>query len=1087
MPLRTQNVPIPLGGGLREDADAHRRPPQFATEAQRAVVRNQGSYQKAPGWTRLPGLGDSGASGAKALAVSSQGSLLVAGQDNNTAYDRSGSGWVDYGPGWIPPVGVAAKSVLALRGQIVDIGVAHHAASGYTALYAKHYDDLADPSGHLVAVIVDSDGNTVMGPYEQADHDWFPRVEAVTNGSGEAVFLFFGLSRQQLTYSGIYTLSAWSVNTTAFPSSAPSATTISAAVNTPTALDGRKYLYDTHAAAGEDTAYVVYYNGNELVARTVQEGPALSSEVVAKTGTPGGFQIFHDEVSETVLIAEAGAWDAIYYADEALSSFVEVTGLHVETGPLLYKHADGTVVYSGETISLAGTGPATPSFSGTEAYKVTGFDSREPQPWTGHTRVMLFESRDGGVQQGGAGGSVTGVRTPFLEASFLYGFLVHDDFKPYPAVPIMRTRHAPHVPDGFLTPPSAAGRVGHVPQTAVRSDGVILVPAHTRVPASRAWPFIGIDEESYFEGHVPNQDHHILLVELSPNQADVKKSVVEHRRSTVIAAGGLHCWDGETLFDIPGPPLITEYDDGVTTGTGLIRSDHSELDAGAGTFTHINFWAMRAVLVYTDRNGVEWRSAPSPIFTVDGIDNNDSAQCPAVKLQLDDTHQRILEGGSYDVEFYVTARDDGTAGGSAGGATEADIVYDFYLAQRTPLQYNGTAGYHIPDLLKFAYAPDSGRTPFALYTDSDELAPAVPPATSILAESGGYLFLVPDEFPDELWPSKPLETGRGPEWPPEMILQAPSGSGGIVSLAGVGDRLVVLCKNGVYEMFTGSGPDATGAGAFSPIRRIHRGAGCTTHRATVETPMGVFYATRGGFRLVTRQGVVEDVGGPVQDSIGDTSTIRAALYKDETSEVWVFTPSGVTYIFNLESGAWTQADRATSSAEALDATLVDGDIYQVRGVGYVEYEDATVATDGATFSANYGMSITTAWLTFDKHTSYFRCRKLHVLLRDRGGSGDIRIDIAYDYDDSVVDAFRFRHDGSTGWSGFERGGHFTVRLSRQKFDAIKVRIYEDSPTSGGFVEEGAFARSTLLWDLTGLELEVGVKRGGIKLQADAKK
>lgn len=1103
MALRTQLVSVPLGGGLGESVDPHRVQPPRALVAENAVLRQGESYRKAPGWAARSG-GSTGTAGSKVAVSHADKQLLVLGQEDASRYDALADAWADYGPGHISPVGVESFAIDAPRGAVHDVSVAYHPA-GYHAVIYKTIEDATNPNatdefgvGFCRALIFNADWDLVGGPYDLSTFHFFPRVEAITaSGTDDPSFVFFGLRSTEtdelLSYVDPYNIRCARASATSPPATLTEATI--ATLEPPTATSGaRKYLYDTHSAGDHTDCYVVYSTHDGQAGGLQCMAVGISGELtqLVKTGASTAPQVWHDEDTQTVLVSESGTWDSMFYSPEALGAFTEVTGLHAEAYPFLYDHADGELHFSGEAITLTGTNPAVPSFTGTADYPIGTHTSSgrrvgayDPQPWTGHGRAMLFPfyngARRGGLDEHAVNTSSL-FEEDFREGTHISASHSHSDDGIYPVVPVLQTRHGLYVYDGFLN--ASSGQVGHVPQTAVDASGRVLVPGHAGIAAAKAFPspsflqtFPALYTRQFLnEGGFPNMDRRVLVVRLSPRQTEAKVSTLDHFGTTLIAAGALFGYDGRSYFEPPAPPVIVHYDDSSSSGTGILRSETQML--ATANYALVSRFGIKCVLVFTDKNGLEWRSGPSAPFGVTSLAGVTTDQAPLVRLELNEAHRRMLErGGSFDVEMYVSERDVGLVD-TAAGASDWDSIGTYYFAQRTPLLPDPvSSGYYmIPDFLRFAHN-GSYFPAIPLYTAAGELAPSPPPATSTLARAGNYLFLVPDEFRYELWPSKPREPGRGPEWAPELVIPAPADCGGIVSIAGQGDRLVLLCANGVYELFVGDGPDATGAGGFGAIRLLHAGDGCVNQRATLSTPAGVFYAAKDGLRLVDGGGGVHDVGADVAETLGDTESITSACYLSGPQEAWFHTSGGRAAIYNLErGGAWTMSQRLYTPGFGQHAVEHLEEVHQVASDGDVFVTSRSTLKDEALSTTTYPMTVTTPWLSFGHPMGFVRCRRIHVLVRHITGAGSkLRLELAYDYVDTTVDTLEI--DPSV-WTTLERGTRFTVRPSRQKFAAVRIKVTEtdiDGPAAGAWD-----------WALSGLELELASKQGGIKLQVEAK-
>jgi len=382
--------------------------------------------------------------------------------------------------------------------------------------------------------------------------------------------------------------------------------------------------------------------------------------------------------------------------------------------------------------------------------------------------------------------------------------------------------------------------------------------------------------------------------------------------------------------------------------------------------------------------------------------------------------------------------------------------------------------------LQYAFKGDKATdfSAIQLYTSLGELAPVRPPCSSVVAQAGGHMFLIPDEDRYSLWPSKPLERGRGPEWDPTTILPAPSESGGIVSVAAQGDRLLVLCALGVYELYVGSGgPDANGNGAFSPMRLAHAGDGCISHAGTVSTPVGVFYLAESGVKLVQGGGNVSDVGDPISESLVPRA-VYAATYHDGDNEVWFVQEDGIqtprpTCVFNLDTQGWS-----TFVQDTLQVLFANGDMHRLLSDGTVRKEDPSLGSDLASV---YEGAVETPWIAPATPVGFVRVPRVGILVRlESGTQGRVTVSLSYDYVESVVDTFTFDY---ADFATFGRSTTFSVGPSRQKFDAIKIAVQDDTESEGS---PGAKI-SDLVWSLAGVDLAVRTKTGVVKLEAGAKK
>lgn len=1076
-----QPVPVALGGGINKGVDPNLLGPPHAATAQNVVTREQGGYQKLPGATAELAKGGGGMSVTSAGIMFRTGEgLAIASVADGYVRSMSAIDWstVSEDHSMAHPLKVSAVTALSLPGEVAQVAIAHN--DGYTAVGCRHRPNFHSlPSTQqLVWVILDDSGEVVGGPWYSTDGKEYPRIEPI-DISGSPGFCFMGLHKVVDGTLDPFNIVACRINTSSMPS--PGLLAMGAAIgtlNVPSVAHAKgRLLYDSSGHASHNRCYVTFYNGtNTVCVRT--DGSSVSSAVTVYAGEAQAHAVWFDNPSQTVLVYRSNG--TIYYDDPLLGGFANVAGAHTTTHPIwYYSAAEGNLYIDGEDVNITGSNPGTPSFAGTQAHVPAG-KVMDPQGFLLTTRgeagCVFFRS-------GSSEGLGSDSGHSWLDATFLT-----TDDEHFTMVPIGETHQPLTVYEG-VTQNDASASLFVQPQASFDTNGRIFVPVIRNIAASRGvsgvgYTLGGADDEGDvgpFDYWDPNTDRYVGYVVLDPRQASLEHTAVQHQGTTIIAAGNVGAYDGREYFDFLAPPEILEYDDAAVGGPA--RSTMGQTDAqqiasiAGGTYTHINWWAMKVVLVYTDKNGIEWRSAPSGAVTNEDIAGTEASGLPVVKIGLDDSHRRILrsldqqgDGTSFDVEFYVTARDDGNpaADGSPGAATEAAIIHEYYLAHRMPLLGTAATFYYIfdPCLASYQGLEATGYISVPLYTDQNELAPVRPPASHILAAAGNYLFLVPSESPWEIWPTKPLERGRAPEFAPELIFSGPPAGGKIISLAGQGDRLIVLCEHGVWELFVGgSGPDANGQGSFGQFRSLHPADGCISHRGTVSTPQGVLYMARSGPKLVTGDGGVQDVGRAIQ-GVYEPDTIRCGEYHQGAKEAWLSFEGG-TAVLNLTSMTWT-----TVTVPYTGLVYQGGFLFKWNDDGTVMYEHALLTSgnsldDGG---ASIQASVVSPWLTFSAPGGWHRARWLTFSGRayaNAGAASFIRLRLAYDYNTTDVEEYLIP---AAQWAS---KASFRLKPARQKFDAIRVTI-EDTDTNGD-------TANYIMWGLSSLVLEVETKMGLVKL------
>lgn len=138
------------------------------------------------------------------------------------------------------------------------------------------------------------------------------------------------------------------------------------------------------------------------------------------------------------------------------------------------------------------------------------------------------------------------------------------------------------------------------------------------------------------------------------------------------------------------------------------------------------------------------------------------------------------------------------------------------------------------------------------FFDIDELgleATPVPGAWDI-ASWGNRPWVVPSLDRQSIWYGKEFSDRRGSDFNPEFRVPIPE-QGDAIGIAPLGNTLVIFKKSGIYAI-TGEGPanDGTG-GSFSTPQRIHESIGAISRDSIVVTPVGIFFQSTEGMRLLS--------------------------------------------------------------------------------------------------------------------------------------------------------------------------------------------------------------------------------------------
>lgn len=365
--------------------------------------------------------------------------------------------------------------------------------------------------------------------------------------------------------------------------------------------------------------------------------------------------------------------------------------------------------------------------------------------------------------------------------------------------------------------------------------------------------------------------HRLYDIRIEPQQ------VAEHRSGTVIGGAVPRVLTDGNVQPVGFPWLGAP-------NLNVVRS------GGAGTLT-AGSYAVVAIWTHVDEAGVIHRSEPSDTYVFAGALLNDGLVCTVTNPLFSERDVGLVYAEIYCTQVNPTA---------------ASL---HYLVGRVARSVNNAT-------LTFTISAPPSPQAMPLYSDGNVL-----PIRHVQADGG--LAAVGER----LWASdgRNVHASRlgaygvpeAPGWNDDgpLSLQLPAAAGRVVALAGIDDKLIILCTNGVWAL-NGDGPDDTGQGVGfrEPIRISNIGA--LSPRTVVEVPgRGVLFVgsragednrgTSGGLYVVDRSLSVKRVGTELS-GVSPTwarDLTDAALVPE--SEVVVFRgPSGV-FALDLGSGLWS--------------------------------------------------------------------------------------------------------------------------------------------------------------------------------------
>lgn len=376
-----------------------------------------------------------------------------------------------------------------------------------------------------------------------------------------------------------------------------------------------------------------------------------------------------------------------------------------------------------------------------------------------------------------------------------------------------------------------------------------------------------------------------------------------------------------------------------------------------------------------------------------------------------------------------------------------------------------------------------------IYTTGGVQPNSAPPACSYVINHQNRLWLSGLENPNELWYSETLNDGFAMSFTQAQIaLVNPTvgqtGGGPIVALASMDSNLIVFQENQIW-FIQGSGPDATGGNGFFATPQIVASSskiGCRDPNSVVLQPQGVMFKSTQGFWLLGRDLSLKYVGAPVKTYNSDLVSSAVALANN--SQINFLSDSGTTLMYDWYYDSWS-----TFTTNGTDSVVdSSGNFTMVTSTGSIWVQTPGLYYDGD--GSPVIMSIQTAWLKPSSIQGFGRIWKA-FLEGQFYGSQPYLVQIAYNYVDAPVDSFTF-NNGAGGttvgvWGASPVWGSFIWgedgATSATFSDQIQIRVFP----SNQLCESIQFTITDLppvpagkTWSLNALDLEIGVRRGGMK-------
>ena len=509
----------------------------------------------------------------------------------------------------------------------------------------------------------------------------------------------------------------------------------------------------------------------------------------------------------------------------------------------------------------------------------------------------------------------------------------------------------------------------------------------------------------------------------------------------------------------------------------------------------------QAVVGFFDKAGNVHRSAPSlPVFaggiTMDIPRDEALPQTPDTRAVTVHVTKPLgyKPGTDYFCEIYVTD-------GSTEEPQLAEVVHFDPTDHTDQLKLDVDL---LQEVTGANLVANVTRQSEFIYTTGDVLPSDPWPDIDLITSTSRRMFASSKSNPGTIYHSKLFEENVTPEFSAALVISIGSYSA-ITAMGIVDDKVIIFEKDKVHVLY-GRGPDNTGANGDFTVERIQTPLGCTDPESVILTSDGLIYfsSASGEFHLISRDLVVNDIGGPILDLTPGINITSAILYPEQDevrfsvlgdgTEDWGADPDtspgvpsrppqprmgrsfngSAVFAYNTKYAKWSLLSNPPSFA----VTLFNNKPAELSGSwGFRQVTD--------NWALGEAMVWETPWIRVNQLQDFGRFYWATVLGKylsswndygDGFEAGDLQITVHYDYEglNGDTDTYIFRANVDFDPTYGERL-QFRVRPGRQKCQALKFVIEEINTTPLDNSEPNyTLGRG---FELSGIDLVYGTKGG----------
>lgn len=297
----------------------------------------------------------------------------------------------------------------------------------------------------------------------------------------------------------------------------------------------------------------------------------------------------------------------------------------------------------------------------------------------------------------------------------------------------------------------------------------------------------------------------------------------------------------------------------------------------------------------------------------------------------------------------------------------------------------------------------------------------------------------------KIYYAKPRRNDRLQEFSLLQTITPPRSAGNIRSLGVLDDKLIVFCENDILFL-AGLGPDATGAGGFTPLTPIPTAEPIKDDLSVIEIASGLLYSSESGISLIARDLSTRTFTQETFEFLNDVSVLGTVFHNKRKTAYFLLNNNSIlsvceTTLQFTHIPLAMQGTAIESIGLYNDQIMLSSSVEQFSG-GSVRslFLETSIGVDGST---NYEYLYDTGWIPMDGPQGYVNVRSIQLLAKLGADAATqpgevITCKIYYDYDNTTAET----HTEALG--AHQHVFQWSIKPQKNKMQSIRIIISESS-------------------------------------------